>query len=83
VALDPCTLVLRTDAWFCGEAWLAYRVDRGRDPQVEQVGALRTKGLLGLVYWRLLWPVHLVVFELMAKRQANVKKRRASTRRSP
>ena len=74
---DPCTLVLRTDRWFCGEAWLGYRVVTGDQPRVEQVGALRSKGLLGVVYWRLVWPIHLVVFEIMAKRQATVKKEAA------
>ena len=76
---DRCTLVLRTDRWFCGEAWLGYRVVAGDDPKVEQVGALRSKGLLGVVYWRLVWPIHLVVFEVMAKRQATVKKEAAAS----
>lgn len=74
VRAEPGTLVLRTDRWFCGEAWLGYQVTEGEQPTVEQVGALRSKGLLGVVYWRLVWPVHLVVFEVMAKRQAGVKK---------
>jgi len=72
-------LVLVTDRWFSGEAWLGYRIEPPSDDDPEgdarlvQVGALRSKGLLGVVYWRVLWPVHLVVFELMAKRQAKVK----------
>jgi len=88
---DRCRLVLRTSRWFCGEAWLGYRVLAGDGagagaggdgarggigdggPRVEQVGALRSKGLLGLVYWRLVWPIHVVVFEVMAKQQASVK----------
>jgi uncharacterized protein YbjT (DUF2867 family) len=78
-AEGPGMLVLRTDEWFCGEAWLAYRVERGASPRVVQVGALRTRGLLGVVYWRLVWPIHLVVFEVMAKRQATVKKSAART----
>lgn len=77
VRADRCTLVLRTDRWFCGEAWLGYRVVDDDAPRVEQVGALRSKGLLGVVYWRLVWPVHLVVFEVMAKQQASVKKEAA------
>lgn len=74
---DVDALVLRTDRWFCGEAWLGYRITTGDEPSVEQVGALRSKGLLGLVYWRLVWPIHLVVFEVMAKQQATVKKEAA------
>lgn len=74
---DDTVLVLATDRWFSGEAWLGYRleppVEPGDEARLVQVGALRSKGLLGVVYWRVLWPVHLVVFELMAKRQAKVK----------
>lgn len=76
--VDDSTLVLATARWFCGEAWLAYRLEPSDDNTDEahlvQVGALRAKGLPGALYWRLLWPIHLVVFELMAKRQATVKK---------
>ncbi|MGV3758490.1 MAG: DUF2867 domain-containing protein [Actinomycetota bacterium] len=76
---DDSALVLFTDRWFSGEAWLGYAIepppadDPDGDARLVQVGALRAKGLLGVVYWRVLWPVHLVVFELMAKRQAKVK----------
>jgi hypothetical protein len=62
--------VLGTTRWFCGEAWLGYAVLDEPTPHVLQVGALRTLGLRGLVYWRLIWPVHLIVFQVMAKRQA-------------
>jgi len=64
------TLVLGTTAWFCGEAWLGYRVTGPPDARVDQVAALRPRGLLGLAYWRALWPVHLVVFRIMSRLQA-------------
>lgn len=67
----PTTLVLGTDQWFCGEAWLAYRTVHDPRAELQQVGALRAKGALGWAYWRLLWPVHWVVFRLMARRQAH------------
>jgi uncharacterized protein YbjT (DUF2867 family) len=67
---EPDRLVLGTTRWFCGEAWLGYAVLDEPTPHVLQVGALRTLGLRGLVYWRLIWPVHLIVFQVMAKRQA-------------
>ena len=65
------TLVLTTTEWFCGEAWLGYQVG-GPDGQrrVEQIAALRPKGLAGLVYWRALYPIHLIVFRMMSRRQA-------------
>jgi len=63
------TLVLGTRKWFCGEAWLGYRVTGPPHSRVEQVGALRPKGLLGVAYWRALWPAHRVVFRVMCRRQ--------------
>ncbi len=67
---EPALLVLGTDRWFCGEAWLGYAVRREPRPHVVQVGALRPRGLIGVVYWRLLLPIHVVVFRVMAKQQA-------------
>ncbi len=75
------TLVLGTTEWFCGEAWLGYRVTGPPGSRVEQVGALRPKGLLGLAYWRALWPVHLVVFAAMSRRQARRAHRLTELRR--
>ena len=72
-AKDGSSLVLGTQSWFCGEAWLGYRITGEDDPagaQVQQVGALRPKGLPGLAYWLALWPIHQVVFRVMARRQA-------------
>jgi uncharacterized protein YbjT (DUF2867 family) len=63
-------LVLSTSKWFCGEAWLGYRIVEGSRSKVEQVGALRPLGLLGLAYWRAIWPIHFVVFRVMVRRQA-------------
>jgi uncharacterized protein YbjT (DUF2867 family) len=65
---DEDHLVLATRDWFCGDAWLGYRVISS-PPRLEQVAALRPKGLLGLAYWRMLWPVHFVVFRVMARGQ--------------
>jgi len=71
--LEPDVLVLGTASWFCGEAWLGFRMDPD-ERSITQVGVLRPKGLVGVVYWRVLWPIHLVVFELMAKEQVKVKR---------
>jgi uncharacterized protein YbjT (DUF2867 family) len=60
-------LVLMTTEWFCGEAWLGYRVRNRPTARVEQVAALRPKGLLGLAYWRAVWPIHVVVFRVMSR----------------
>jgi Protein of unknown function (DUF2867) len=66
----PGELVLATDAWFCGEAWLAYRLTGGPAPRLEQIGVLRPRGWRGHVYWWLLLPIHLVAFRLMVREHA-------------
>lgn len=71
------SIVLATTAWFCGEAWLGFRVADDVEPRIEEVGALRPKGLSGLVYWRLLWPIHRLVFGAMVRNRV----RRAAGRR--
>jgi uncharacterized protein YbjT (DUF2867 family) len=64
------TLVLWTEEWFCGEAWLGYRVEVERArARVAQVAAFRPKGVPGFLYWRALWPIHLVVFRFMSRRR--------------
>jgi hypothetical protein len=67
----PNRLVLGTTRWFCGEAWLGYRIAGEPEARMEQVGALRTKGLPGWLYWRAVWPVHQVVFRVMARKQVS------------
>ena len=67
VEVDESRLVLHTDKWFSGEAWLGYRI---ADGTLTQVGALRPRGWLGRTYWWAVYPVHLVVFRIMARRQA-------------
>ncbi len=65
---DEHRLVLHATDWFCGEGWLGYRITPS-PPRLEQVAAFRPKGLIGLSYWRMLWPVHWVVFRAMARRR--------------
>jgi hypothetical protein len=82
---EPTTLVLSARQWFCGEAWLGFRVTSTAPVRIEQVGSLRTKGLLGMAYWWLLWPIHQLAFRSMvhhrvvrARRMARSSGRRAS-----
>jgi uncharacterized protein DUF2867 len=64
VTSNPSTLILRGKGWSPGDAWIGYRVD---DRELVQVGALRTKGLLGFLYWKVLAPFHHLVFERLAR----------------
>jgi hypothetical protein len=80
--VEPDRIVLGTRAWAVGEAWLGYRIVETDDGAtgIEQAGSLRAKGVPGLVYWRLLWPVHAVVFRRMAARRAQRVRRRRGNR---
>jgi len=60
----PGRLVLRGREWAPGDAWLGYEVT---DDHLVQVGALRTKGVLGFLYWKVLVPVHRRVFVELAR----------------
>jgi len=63
VERTPGRLVLRGRGWRPGEAWLGYEV---ADHELVQVGALRTKGVLGFLYWKALVLVHRRVFVSLA-----------------
>jgi uncharacterized protein YbjT (DUF2867 family) len=76
---EPQTLVLSTRTWFCGEAWLGFRVSSTRPVRIEQIGALRTRGLLGLAYWWMLWPIHQIAFRAMVHHRV-VRARRMARR---
>jgi hypothetical protein len=61
---EPGELILRSVGWFPGDAWLGYRVNGG---SLRQVAAFRPLGIPGFLYWRLLSPIHLIVFRRMAR----------------
>ena len=58
-------LVLRSRAWVTGESWLGYAVHE--DSSLVQAAAFRPKGVPGLLYWKLLRPIHAPVFRAMAR----------------
>jgi hypothetical protein len=74
---EPQTLVLASRIWFCGEAWLGFRVSSTHPTRIEQVGSLRTKGLLGLAYWWVLWPIHQIAFRAMVHHRVSRARRMA------
>jgi uncharacterized protein YbjT (DUF2867 family) len=82
VVREDEALVLRSYEWFCGEAWLGFRVAPSGPPAIEQVGSLRTKGVIGMAYWWLLWPIHQFAFRAMVQhRRARVRRCARSARR--
>lgn len=66
--LEPGVLVLRSDGWSPGDAWLGYQVAGSR---LRQAAAFRPTGAPGFLYWKLLAPVHRIAFARMAKRRAS------------
>ena len=68
VCIDEAQLVLASKDWFFGDAWLGYRiisptdVAGGEPAVVVQVAAFRPRGVPGLAYWWVLWPIHRLVF---------------------
>ena len=84
VEREPEVLILQSRSWFCGEAWLGFRVSPTAPTTIEQVGSLRTKGVVGMAYWWLLWPIHQFAFRAMGhhrRSQAHRAARRLRRRR--
>ncbi|MCU1458421.1 MAG: NAD(P)-dependent oxidoreductase [Actinomycetia bacterium] len=81
VERDPGVLLLASVDWFFGEAWLGWQLRVSADgtrATLHQVGALRTKGVPGVVYWFLLVPIHRRVFRNLA--ELRVSRARAAMR---
>ncbi|MGH2774327.1 MAG: SDR family oxidoreductase [Actinomycetota bacterium] len=67
----PDRLLLKAEMKVPGEAWLEFRVvDADGGSELRQTAYFRPRGLLGRLYWWALWPFHISIFGLMAKRLA-------------
>lgn len=56
-----------------GRAWLEFRADfDGSSTVLSQIAQFEPRGLAGLLYWYLLWPIHAVMFRIMLRRIAAV-----------
>jgi hypothetical protein len=75
-------LVLRGVGWFSGDAWLGFRI---REGSLRQVAAFRPRGIPGFLYWKLLWPVHGLAFDRMARHRVRraIRSGRAAQNRDP
>jgi uncharacterized protein YbjT (DUF2867 family) len=88
-ALDEVSLVLASQAWRFGDAWLGFRIGTQSGTggeSIVQVAAFRPRGALGLAYWRALWPVHHLVLRAMVRhrrRRATPRMERTSSRFLP
>ncbi len=70
-ALEPDhTLRLRAEMKLPGEAWLEFDADRLSDgrTRLTQTAFYEPRGLLGFLYWYLVFPFHALIFNRMASR---------------
>ena len=67
----PTLLRLRAEMRVPGRAWLQYEVtETPRGSRLEQTAFFEPKGLPGLAYWYLLYPLHGLIFRGMVRRLA-------------
>ena len=64
---DEKRLLLYAEMKLPGEAWLEFKVE---DSTLHQTATFRPLGLWGRLYWYALFPVHLLIFDGMARRIA-------------
>lgn len=64
---EESRLLLYAEMKLPGEAWLEFKVKGGR---LFQVATFRPKGVLGRLYWIMLYPAHIFIFRIMARRIA-------------
>ncbi len=73
-AIEPGRLLrLRAEMKVPGKAWLQFEVrvqDRDSRPLLTQTAFFAPKGLFGLAYWYLLYPIHGMIFKGMIRRLA-------------
>src|SRR5581483_261975 len=68
---EPGRLRLLAEMKVPGRAWLEFRAEaRGSSTVLRQIASFEPRGLGGLLYWYLLWPIHEVMFRGMLRRIA-------------
>jgi uncharacterized protein YbjT (DUF2867 family) len=85
-AVEPPNLLrLRAEMKVPGKAWLQFEVktqDNDARPLLAQTAFFAPKGLLGLIYWYALYPIHGMIFggmiQEIAKRAVQIEKESAS-----
>jgi uncharacterized protein YbjT (DUF2867 family) len=62
-------LRLRAEMKLPGEAWLAWSIrEDTHETVITQTASFRPRGLLGRLYWALVWPFHGFIFPVMLRR---------------
>ena len=64
-------ITLRADMKLPGSAWLDFRVrGAGQGCEIEQTVVFACRGLVGELYWRIVQPIHAMVFDGMLLKMA-------------
>jgi uncharacterized protein YbjT (DUF2867 family) len=67
-AEPPCRLRLRAEMREPGRAWLQWEVmPDGDGSRLVQTAVFAPVGLAGILYWKLLYPIHTVIFSALVK----------------
>ena len=70
-AVEPNRLLrLRAEMKVPGRAWLEFRVEPidASTSRLSQTAFFAPRGLTGLLYWYILYPIHTVIFSGLAKK---------------
>lgn len=68
VALEPGRLLLAAEMKLPGQGWLEFEAREaadGRTTTLRQTASFDPLGLMGLIYWWLVWPAHQLIFAQM------------------
>jgi hypothetical protein len=82
-AVEPNRLIrLRAEMKVPGRAWLQFQVNPQRDGYslLSQTAFFAPKGLFGLLYWYLLYPIHGLIFSGLIRNVAHRAKQLAQAR---
>lgn len=76
----PHRLVLQAEMKLPGRAWLEFEVEGGASgSSIRQTALFDPVGLLGLMYWYAIWPLHRAIFAGMLRNLARVAGRTCSS----
>lgn len=63
-------LLLYAEMKLPGEAWLEFKIDEKKQ-KVTQTAVFRPLGIMGRLYWYILWPLHVLIFKGLIEKITN------------
>jgi uncharacterized protein YbjT (DUF2867 family) len=72
---EKMRLLLYAEMRLPGEAWLEFKIQKSNNQMIlVQKATFRPRGLIGRLYWYILWPIHFIIFNGMINRIVSNKK---------